>query len=126
MSSTLHWGPDNNANRFLKTHWEYNNNEPLSNEFHIYELVWQPDFIGFYIDDKIIGSLRPPNGGFWEFGNFTNNYENPWRGSSKMAPFDQEFYIIINLAIGGIDYFPDNAINPTQKPWKNNSPKVSN
>jgi len=35
------------------------------------------------------------------------------------APFDQEFYIIMNLAVGGTGgYFPDSGVNkPHPKPW---------
>jgi hypothetical protein len=35
-----------------------------------------------------------------------------------MAPFDQEFYIIMNLAIGGTAYFSDGFDNRNGgKPW---------
>jgi hypothetical protein len=39
-----------------------------------------------------------------------------------MAPFDKEFFFIINLAVGGMNFFPDQARNPDGKPWRNNSP----
>ena len=40
-----------------------------------------------------------------------------------MAPFDSEFYLILNVAVGGINgYFPDNSVNAGySKPWDNNS-----
>ena len=40
-----------------------------------------------------------------------------------MAPFDSEFYLIINVAVGGVNgYFPDNAVNGGHdKPWENSS-----
>lgn len=122
--STLHWGPDWVTNKFLKTHWVHNNAKPLSDGFHTYEFVWTPDSIVFNIDGKLVGSVTPTKGGFWEYGGFPEEYENPWKGGTKMAPFDQEFYLILNLAVGGIGYFPDEAVNPTGKPWKNNSTKV--
>lgn len=38
-----------------------------------------------------------------------------------MAPFDQEFYLVINVAVGGINgFFPDMR----GKPWNNVSPNV--
>lgn len=52
-------------------------------------------------------------------GNSTGT-ENPWRHASSIAPFDQEFYVAINLAVGGTKAFPDDAL--TAKPWKNSSP----
>lgn len=39
-----------------------------------------------------------------------------------MAPFDQEFFIVINLAIGGTTAFPDDV--SITKPWKNSSPSA--
>ena len=40
-------------------------------------------------------------GGFWELGNFSESTHNPWASESIVAPFDQEFFIIMNLAVGG-------------------------
>lgn len=37
-----------------------------------------------------------------------------------------QFYLIINLAVGGTNgFFPDGVYNPNPKPWSNNSPTVS-
>ena len=33
--------------------------------------------------------------------------------------------MILNLAVGGTEYFPDEAINPGGKPWNNESPTVT-
>uniref|UniRef100_A0A182QPU1 GH16 domain-containing protein n=1 Tax=Anopheles farauti TaxID=69004 RepID=A0A182QPU1_9DIPT len=70
--------------------------------------------------------------GFWNRGNFGNiapGTENPWIHGTRMAPFDQEFYIIMNLAVGGTNgYFPDvpPASNANRgKPWLNNSPTAA-
>ncbi|OJA16599.1 hypothetical protein AZE42_12376 [Rhizopogon vesiculosus] len=36
--------------------------------------------------------------------------QNPWVNGTNATPFDQEFYLIINLAVGGTNgWFPDNA-----------------
>lgn len=42
-----------------------------------------------------------------------------------MAPFDQEFYLIMNLAVGGNEHFPDDAVNTGSKPWTNDSPTAT-
>lgn len=122
--STLHWGADFTSNQYPRTHWDYNSPVPLSDDFHVYGLSWTPDTIEFFVDGQSVGSVSPPAGGFWELGQI-QGYENPWRGASKMAPFDDEYYILLNLAVGGIGYFPDEAVNPTGKPWSNNSPRVN-
>lgn len=50
-------------------------------------------------------------------------YQNGYTGSpNEMAPFDKQFYFIINLATGasnGNGYFPDEVWYPNGKPWKN-------
>ncbi|KAJ8877933.1 hypothetical protein PR048_022392 [Dryococelus australis] len=87
-----------------------------------------PDHIKFSLDGAEMGTVAPPSGGFWELGQFSAanpSADNPWRGGTKMAPFDQEFYILLNVACGGVNgYFPDDATNPRGKPWLNTSPKV--
>ncbi|XP_018563526.1 beta-1,3-glucan-binding protein-like [Anoplophora glabripennis] len=125
VGSTLHWGPNPDYNKFMQTHFEKNNKSGYDSDFHKYQLEWTPEKIVFSLDDTVIGTVTPPDGGFWELGNLAaTGVENPWKRNSKMAPFDQEFYIIINLAIGGIGYFPDDANNPGGKPWLNTSPKA--
>lgn len=127
VGSTLHWGPNSNYNRYEYTHFEKQNDAGYDNDFHLYQMEWNSDHISFSIDDQLIGSITPPDGGFWELGNLAQtNVNNPWNGYTKMAPFDQEFHIIINLAVGGTTYFPDDATNSNgAKPWLNTSPRAS-
>lgn len=126
-SSTLHWGPSSSMNKYTKTHYEQSSLEAFDQDWHLYQMEWTPNNITFMIDNQAIGSITPPENGFWELGDFSEtNMLNPWRGGSKMAPFDQEFYIIINLAVGGTSFFPDDAKNGGgQKPWSNKSPRAS-
>ena len=59
-------------------------------DFHIYACEWEPDEIRFYVDGIQYGSCRDwytKRPGF-------NEVTYP-------APYDQEFYMIINVAIGG-------------------------
>lgn len=124
VSSTLHWGPDKNFNKYRLTHFTKTNKMGFHRDFHRYQLEWTPDHMKFSIDDEPIGSVAPSDKGFWELGKFAKEgIENPWRGSSsKMAPFDDEFYIIINLAVGSTTFFTDSGKNyPSKKPWLNNS-----
>lgn len=39
-----------------------------------------------------------------------------------MAPFDEEFFLVVSLGVGGISKFPDSAKNYGGKPWKNTEP----
>jgi len=74
-----------------------------------------------------MGRITPPAGGFYEVGNFASEgIGNPWSGGSKMAPFDKDFYLILNVAVGGTNgFFPDGVANPGGKPWLNTSPVVN-
>jgi len=49
--------------------------------------------------------------------------ENPWEGRSNSAPFDQQFYLVISLAVGGTPgWFPDDVGG---KPWFDGSTSMS-
>ncbi|CAH2992139.1 unnamed protein product [Chilo suppressalis] len=125
--STLHYGPYPALNGWDRAHWLRRNPNGYDRGFHLYQLEWTPNFIRFAIDNVELGRVTPPNGGFWEFGGFNrHNVENPWRFGSRMAPFDQKFYLIMNLAVGGTNgFFPDGVSNPSPKPWWNGSPTAS-
>ena len=47
--------------------------------------------------------------------------ENPWaQTGSNASPFDQDFYVVINLAVGGTNgWFKDGR---SDKPWLDGSP----
>lgn len=116
--STMHFGPYWNVNGWPTTHYTRNRVPGFDANFHLYKLVWGPNQIQFLVDNEIIGTVNAGNG-FWERGGFQNSgHPNPWVGASNMAPFDQEFYIIMNLAVGGTNYFADSFRNePLPKPW---------
>ena len=59
-------------------------------EFHTYAVEWDADEIRWYVDD-VLYSMR-------------NNWFSS--GGSFPAPFDQNFYILLNVAVGG--NFPGN------------------
>lgn len=43
---------------------------------------------------------------------------NPWANGTNASPFDQEFYLILNVAVGGTNgWFPEAQ---GDKPWLNN------
>lgn len=81
--------------------------------FHRYQLEWSPQALTFSVDDAVIGKVEVADG-FWARGDFANRTPgtlNPWRYAGIDAPFDQEFFIIINLAVGGNNFFPDNTVS---------------
>jgi hypothetical protein len=61
---------------------------------------------------------------FWERGAWGSNFNNPWAGRQNCAPFDQQYYLIFDMAVGGTGgYFPDGVGN---KPWSNTDPHAIN
>lgn len=62
-------------------------------DFHIYALEWTTNAIRWYVDD----TLYETQTSWWSSSNPTNtSIRNPYP-----APFDQPFYLIMNLAVGG-------------------------
>ena len=75
----------------------------LSDKFHKFSLLWEENAITYYLNDKQM--VRYERG------------ENGRDGSIKGWPFDQNFYLLINLAMGGtfggeidMDSFPQEFI----------------
>lgn len=53
-------------------------------EFHIYRLEWDENSVSFYVDDIHMATFNKPHD-----------------ATVEQWPFDQPFYLILNLAIGG-------------------------
>ncbi|XP_025829534.1 beta-1,3-glucan-binding protein-like [Agrilus planipennis] len=121
-SGTLHWGPAWAANQFIRTTFPKNNASSYSSDFHLYGVTWTNESISFTVDGEVIGTVSPATN-FWDLGQLEGRYwSNPWGTQSKMAPFDQHFYLILNLAVGGTVFFPDDAVNGNgDKPWRDTS-----
>lgn len=73
-----------NKNGSLGNNWFNKQYLNVENVFHVYSIIWQEDNIKFYIDDVKSVTL---------YRNLTEDYKG-W-------PFDQNFYVILNLALGG-------------------------
>jgi beta-glucanase (GH16 family) len=121
---TLHWGPFFEGNRYPLTNADFH--ADLADNFHEYAVEWNKDSIVFELDGNEIMKVEPPEGGFWEMGEFDKDFpgiDNAWQHGDKMAPFDREFYIIMNVAIGGTGgFFPDSWTNAAYpKPWSDQS-----
>lgn len=124
VSGTLHWGPnaDNDAwrittNTMNALHSEY------GEAFHVYGLEWSEKYLFTYIDTTLLQVLYWPfEQPFWAQGNFPLADRNgtgivdPWAGTGRVqTPFDQEFYLVINVAVGGRNgWFKDGSDG---KPW---------
>lgn len=119
FSSTLHWGPYAAVDGWEQTHGTYTMpTGDLSQGFHTYGLLWNETTMMTYLDDptNVVLSVDIGTQSFWQRGGWNaTGMSNPWVGEGNNAPFDQRFYLIINLAVGGTNgYFPDGVGG---KPW---------
>jgi len=126
IGSTLHWGPTWQNDAYVKTHATYTLPDgDFADDFHIFGFVWSNTSLYTYIDQDSNRVLSVPfDNSFWQKGGWSNTWDNPWNGRGNAAPFDQQFYLIFNVAVGGTNgYFPDGVGN---KPWSNEDPHADN
>lgn len=121
IGSTLHFGPRWDINGAHTAHYARNQDPGYDVNFQTYTLIWTPTQLQFLVDNQHIGTVDAGTG-FWNragFDGWAQGLPNPWTGGTVMAPFDQEFYIIMNVAVGGTNgYFSDDFRNePYPKPW---------
>ncbi len=81
LFGSVHTGAFNHAIGTNKTSSIYKTT--LSSEFHTYAIEWTPEKIDFFIDDEL-------------YHVFENN-----KSGSEAWPFDEEFHLILNIAVGG-------------------------
>ena len=129
FGSTLHWGPSWNQNQFAKTHASTAGGASLHEDFHVFGLYWDAQGLYTYLDtdaNKVLQvSFAEGQGSMWQRAGLANTgFNNPWQGRGDNAPFDQKFFLIMNVAVGGTaDFFPDGMGG---KMWNNLDPHSVN
>ena len=88
IGGTIHFGgswPDNTYSGGTYSPGGVN----FAADFHIYSIEWEPDQIRWYVDGV----------------HYSTKYSSQWYSNgapgNPLAPFDQDFYIILNSAVGG-------------------------
>lgn len=124
-NSVLYGGPVLGINEPVRTQAavKVEGQEPWGAGYHTYTLTWGEDKMEFEVDGVNKGTVRPPAGAFSTIQtNPEYSYASEWK--TKMAPFDQEFSVILGIGVGGRSDFPDKSKSRgTLKPWKNSDPK---
>jgi len=82
----------------------------MTTGFHNYSLVWTPDLLQFYVDENLFHTESLVRE-FWS-GRGSKPY------TTLRQPFDQYFYYIINVAVGG-GFFGGNSNSLTLDQAKN-------
>jgi len=88
IGGTIHYGggwPDN-----VSSGGTYNpGGVNFSDAFHVYTIEWEPDTMRWYVDGVLYSTKT------------SSLWYSDAAPSNPRAPFDQDFYIIINSAVGG-------------------------
>lgn len=129
ISSTLHWGPDLADDAWWRTYGK--TRALMSNfnqDFHTFGLEWSEKYLYMYLDSRLLQVMYNKfNEPMWKRGDFPlsdNNgtsWVDPWTQTGHdSTPFDQNFYLILNVAVGGTNgWFQDGVAG---KPWVDASP----
>ncbi|KAH7158192.1 glycoside hydrolase family 16 protein [Dactylonectria estremocensis] len=128
VSSALNWGPNsandawykiNNKRQALRTTY--------SAGFNMFGLEWSQKYLFTYINNRLLQvtytNFKKP---MWSRGGFPEKEANgtlmddPWaKTGHNNAPFDQAFYLVLNIAVGGTNgWFEDFK---SGKPWVDGS-----
>ncbi|XP_064611543.1 beta-1,3-glucan-binding protein-like [Liolophura sinensis] len=114
VTSTIHFGTDwqHGHRQISHTHW---NGHSYARDFHKFVMDWTASHIYISIDDRmILNATTPPDGYFHHYLQGNSIYTH----GGKDAPFDKQFYMILNVAVGSTKgWFQDKARNtPYPKP----------
>ncbi|RXZ83146.1 glycosyl hydrolase family protein [Paenibacillaceae bacterium] len=96
-SGALHFGGQWPVNRYIAGEYHFPEGQTFANDFRVYSMVWEEDNFKWYVDGEFFFKVTSDQ---WYSVAAPNN---------PNAPFDQPFYLIMNLAIGG--YF-DGLLTP--------------
>ncbi|KAJ2987990.1 hypothetical protein NUW58_g4212 [Xylaria curta] len=130
-SSALHWGPDVANDAWWRTNVK---REALHTTyaagFNTFGIEWSQKYLFTYVNTRLLQVLYTNFDQYlWDRGNFPaansngTRLEDPWSQTGrKNTPFDQKFYLILNVAVGGTNgWFEDSK---SGKPWLDNSPNA--
>lgn len=123
-SSALHWGPAPSADA-----WWLNNNKrsalhtTFTKGFHTFGIEWSEKYLFTWVDGRLAQVMYANfNKPFWKKTKFPpasangTAYVDPWSQTGRSStPFDEDFYLILNVAVGGTNgWFEDGVAS---KPW---------
>ncbi|UQZ35279.1 glucan endo-1,3-beta-D-glucosidase [Paenibacillus sp. PK3_47] len=88
-SGAVHFGGQWPVNRYIAGEYHFPQGQTFANDYHVYSMIWEDDNIKWYVDGKFFFKVSREQ---WYSVAAPNN---------PNAPFDQPFYLIMNLAVGG-------------------------
>lgn len=132
VSSALHWGPDLANDAWWRTNVKRSAlHTTYAAKSHTFGLEWSQKYLFTYIDTRLLQVLYTNfDQPLWQRGQFPLSDSNGTRlqdvwsqTGRKQTPFDQKFYLILNVAVGGTNgWFQDGE---SGKPWVDSSPSAT-
>lgn len=129
VSSALHWGPNTANDAWWRTNVKRKAlHTTYAAKYHTFGMEWSEKYLFTYIDTRLLQVLYANfDQPLWQRGDFPLSDSNgtrlidPWSQTGNDAtPFDQDFYLILNVAVGGTNgWFEDGK---SGKPWVDGSP----
>lgn len=128
VSSTLHFGPNPSNDGWWKNNVKRQAlHTTYSAGYNTFGVEWSEKYIFTYINTRLLQVMYTHfDEPFFKYGNFPladsngTRLDDPWAATGNNAsPFDQDFYLVINVAVGGTNgWFEDGK---SGKPWLDGS-----
>ncbi|TXC91376.1 family 16 glycosylhydrolase [Metabacillus litoralis] len=90
IGGAIHYGSQWPNNTYTAKDYHFPEGQDITG-YNVYSVEWEPGEIRWYVNGELFQTLNN-----WNSTNSANSTKY-----SYPAPFDQEFYLILNLAIGG-------------------------
>ena len=98
VHGTAHWGPQGQSfSTFKGEEYRLSGGEKFSDKYHVFSIIWEPGKIEWYVNDNKYYSITTAD-------------------VNVTYPFDNEFFFIFNIAVGG--RWPGNPDATTQFPQR--------
>lgn len=88
-SGAVHFGGQWPVNRYIAGEYHFDGGQTFASDYHVYTMIWEEDNIKWYVNGEFFFKVSREQ---WYSVAAPNN---------PNAPFDQAFYLIMNLAVGG-------------------------
>jgi beta-glucanase (GH16 family) len=88
-SGAVHFGGQWPVNRYIAGEYHFPQGQTFASDYHVYTMIWEEDNVKWYVNGEFFFKVSREQ---WYSVAAPNN---------PNAPFDQPFYLIMNLAVGG-------------------------
>lgn len=89
VCGTIHYGGAWPANSSSGKTYYFSGGDTIE-QYHIYTIEWDPTEMRWYVDGNLYSTIK----NWYSVESESGNYPYP-------APFDEEFYVLFNMAVGG-------------------------